>query len=246
MPVASETRKWLEWMLTTSVPLRRFGASGELLAATSSVLIDFQGRRFLLAAAHAVPRSSAGWALEIGYDPAKGTEVLHLAPFVYLGEYSLGSKALRELDLCAVEVPGDLVCYYENRTLRGLFDKRPRHVFTYEPGAHPDPEGVYAFSGQVRREQHSETTFAAEMVVYPGLKYLQSQDEIEVFKLPVEHPGHDAFHGCSGAPVVSMDRKVVGIVMNGHVPTNTIRALSLKRALPVLEFLCAERGNSDA
>jgi hypothetical protein len=226
-------------MLTTSVPLRRFGASGELLTATSGVLVDYEGRRFLIAAAHAVPRGTSGWALEISHDPVHGTEVLHLAPFAYLAEYRRDTATLRELDLCVVQVPNDLVCYYENRTPRALLDKRPRHVFAYEPAEGLGPGNVYAFSGQIRREQHSPTTFAVEMVVYPGLTHLRTDNEIEIFQLPVEHPGHDAFQGCSGAPVVSRERKVVAIVVEGDIQTNTIRALSIKRALPALKTLAA-------
>jgi hypothetical protein len=195
-----------------------------------------------------VPRGTDGWALELGLDSVKGTEVWHLGPFAYAAEFQRGAQAIRELDLCAVEIPSDVSGLYEYRTPRGLFDQRPRHVFTLPAaGAAPDRNSVYAFSGQVRREQHSSTTFAAEMVVYPGLKYLCSEREVQVYELPVPHPGHEAFEGCSGSPLVSFGRQAVALVTGGDLASNTVRAISIAHAMPMLQFLLRRQAaRSDA
>ena len=84
--------------------------------------------------------------------------------------------------------------------------------------------------------------FVSEMVIYPGLTYSHSEREIHHFKLPVAHPGHDAFHGCSGSPIVDLNRNVVAIVVDGDVPTNTVRGVAVNRALPNLEFLASRGG----
>jgi CBS domain-containing protein len=71
------------------------------------------------------------------------------------------------------------------------------------------------------------TVLGGEIRVYSGLKYLRTEGDFHIFKLPFAHPGHDHFRGCSGAPVLSEGGKLVGLVSGGDIPTNVIRVLSL-------------------
>ena len=75
------------------------------------------------------------------------------------------------------------------------------------------------------------------MVVYPGLAYSHTEDDIHHFRLPVPHPGHGAFEGCSGAPIVDLNRKVVTLVVGGNTEKNTIQGIAIQRAIPNFEFL---------
>jgi hypothetical protein len=238
MPVDLEN--WLQWMLTTSIPLMRLDTSGNVIAQASGTMIDFEGGRFLISVAHAVPKDSTGWAIEIGLDPRKGTEVYHVRAFVYPAEFTRSTKSFRELDLCVARVSADVDPWYEFRTFQGLFDRRPRHIFRASDLASPDANSTYAFSGRVRPERHGTDAFVSEMNVYPGLKFAQSMAEVHEFRLPVPHPGHDAFRGCSGAPMVSTARKVVGFVSSGCEGSNIVRAIAVDRCIPALEFLLAQ------
>lgn len=241
MPLSPEAQAWLNWVLVTSIPLRRLDENGDVVGHASGALVDCADRRFLLSVGHAVKRGTSGWAIQLGYDSAHGMEIFRPNGFCYVGEFSRSTKQMRELDLCLTEVPRDLGSRYEYRTPWGLFDQRPHHVFRPNFSAAPDPQGVFAFSGRVRTEQHGANCFASEMVVYPGLKYLRSENEFIVFQLPVSHPGHEAFHGCSGSPIVDRKKQAVALVVDGDIPSNTVRGISLQRCIPALNFLCASR-----
>lgn len=240
MTISAEIEDWLQWMLTTSIPLMRLDPSGNVIARASGTMIDFEGGRFLISVAHAVPKDSTGWAIEIGLDPCKGTEVFHVRAFVYPAEFTRSTKNLRELDLCVARVSTGVDPWYEFRTFQGLFDKRPRHIFKAADLVGPDTSSAYAFSGRVRPERHGTDVFVSEMHVYPGLKFAQSVAEVHEFRLPVPHPGHDAFRGCSGAPMVSTARKVVGFVSSGCEKNNVVRAIAVDRCIPALNFLLAQ------
>src|SRR3546814_16654161 len=60
------------------------------------------------------------------------------------------------------------------------------------------------------------------MVVYPGLRYERTEGGYHVFQLPVQHPGHDALQGCSGAPILDMERRVVGLVCSGSIDRKSV------------------------
>jgi hypothetical protein len=163
--------------------------------------------------------------------------------FTYVGEVRLNSGEVRLLDLCAAQVSPNLETWYEYRTARGLFDKLPYHVFDTSNFSEPSPDQLYGFSGQVRTEKHDAiNAFVSDMVVYPGLTYSHSEREVLHFKLPVAHPGHEAFHGCSGSPIVDVNRNVVALVMCGDIPSNTVHGVAINRVIPNLEFLASRGG----
>jgi hypothetical protein len=113
MALSPETHDWLDWVLVTSIPLRRIDENGQVVGHASGTLIDYGKRRFLLSVAHAVKRGTAGWAMQLGQDLNRGTEVFHLKGFVYPGEFTRSTGIMRELDLCLTEVPCNLESKYE-------------------------------------------------------------------------------------------------------------------------------------
>ena len=69
MNVSATIENWLQWVLTTSVPLMRLDEGGNVIWQASGAMVDFEGGRFVMSVAHAVPKESSGWAIEIGLDP---------------------------------------------------------------------------------------------------------------------------------------------------------------------------------
>jgi hypothetical protein len=238
----AEGRDWRQWVLVTSIPLVRLGENNTVLSVGSGTLIDHAGARFLLAVEHVVKRNVAGWAIVVQQDGNGQLEYYRPNYFTYVGEVRMSSGQVRLLDLCAAQVSPELNTWYEYRTPRGLFEKLPHFVFQASSIAAPDPGQIYGFSGRIRTERHGEDAFVSDMVVYPGLSYSHSEQEVHHFKLPVPHPGHDAFQGCSGSPIVDFNRKVVALVIGGDEQANTVQGVSIHRALPNLEFLASRGG----
>lgn len=242
MKVSVKTKQWLEWVLVTSFPLRRFDASGKAVEFASGCLVDYYGQRFLLSVQHAVGMQSNGWVVDLGQTDRGDTEIYRPHSFNYVGEITRGTGQMKHIDFCYTQVPSDLNGVFQNATPRGIFDERPRHVFASDLSDLPSPNQVYAFSGEVKPERHGPNVMAFEKHVYPGLKFLRTEGEFHVFKLPVEHPGHDSFRGCSGAPIVDMNRKVVALVCNGNEDEGTIFGVSLNRYKFAFDFL-SDRGH---
>ena len=235
---------WRQWILVTSIPLVHLDDTGEVVGLGSATMIDHEGRRYVVAAEHVVRRESKGWAIVVQQDVGGRLEYYKPDSFIYLGEFRRSTTTFRILDLCAAQVPANLETWYEYRTPRGLFDRRPHHVFDSHSMAVPEADQIFGFSGQVRTERHGAQAFASEMVVYPGLSYASTEREEHYFGLPVSNPGHGAFHGCSGSPVVDFSRRPVAILVGGNTAANTVRGVAIQRILPVLAFVAAGGGAS--
>ena len=229
-------------MLITGVPLRHLDDLGQPIGIASGCLVAHNDRKFLLSVCHAVQPDSKGWAIELDHDPEPGTEMYWPKNFLYMAEMQKGFGSMEHLDFCFAEVAADLQPIYAHRTPYAVSDVRRRHIFRIDDCVEPDKEGVFAFSGQVKPEMHSPDTMATEMNVYPGLRFAQTEGAYHVFKLPVDHPGHAAFRGCSGAPIVDMNHRLVGIVATGDIESGTIRAVAVSRAVTALNWYCSAKG----
>jgi hypothetical protein len=236
---SEKINSWLQWVLITSIPLRRLDDSNLPVGIASGCLVDYCGKRFLLSVQHAVKPTSSSWAVEVRYDRVKGTELYRPNHFNYMGEMKLGSASVRHIDFCYTEVPVDFLSHYQHIVPSGdILDERIRHVFATELNDTPSTESVYAFSGQVLPDRIENTALCTTMSVYPGLRYLNQEGEYYVFKLPVNHPGHEHFQGCSGAPIVDHNQNVVALVCDGDETNNTIRGVSLSRYKIAFDILC--------
>lgn len=237
----NEQKKWLDWVLLTSIPIRRYAPDGSPIGIASACLLNYQDRRFVLTVSHAVKLGSNDWAIELDFHPEKGTEIYRPSTFLYLNEMKRTTGEITEIDYCYAEIPTDLNPVWQHLTPRGpQSDKKSRHIFSGKDIAEPQDSEIYAFSGQVYPERHGTHTLVTQPTVYPELRYTTSEGPFHEFKLPVPHPGHDSFKGCSGAPIVDTNHRVVALVVNGDISKNTIYGISLARYKFTLDFYCRE------
>lgn len=236
--LSERSQAWINWVLITSIPLRQFDAAENPVGMASGCLIDYAGRRFLLSVQHAVKRESVGWVIDLGYEPGRGTAIYRPHSFKYVAEMIKGSGVIRDVDFCFTEVAPDLVSTYAHRTLQSVSDVRPRHIFNTDLLGVPDANQIFGFAGEVKAELHGPSAVATEMTVYPGLRFVRTEDGFHTFQLPVPHPGHEFFKGCSGAPIVDMNRQVVALVCNGEIDSNAIRGVSVSRFKFAIDFFC--------
>ena len=236
-----ERNKWLEWVPITSIPLKRLGPGESPFGFASGCLVNYQGRRFILTVAHAVGLGSSDWVIELGNDEERGAEFYRPACFLYLGEMNPGTGEIGDVDYTWAEVPTNLESTFQLLTPFGpKSEKRRRQVFDLATVGEPDANELYAFSGEIHPEIHASLGLVTEPVLYPGLRYIKSDGPFYQFRLPVTHPGHESFWGCSGAPIVDTNRRLVALVSSGDIPENVIYGIALSRYRSALDFYCNE------
>ena len=99
----------------------------------------------------------------------------------------------------------------------------------------PNKETYYGFSGSVLPTLiQDQNTFETEHHIYHGLKYDRLEDDMYYFKMPEKHPGHELFEGCSGAPIIGEDGKVVSLVSGGCIKKNEIYGNNLSKCIRTL------------
>jgi len=224
-------KEWLEFVQASSIPLRKLDTNKLPVGIASGCMLDYLGKRLILSVFHATGKSGQ-WAVELRYDKEnQRTELYYPGPFNFLAEMTLGVSEIREVDFSYAEIHGDITSFFQHLTPRGeCAGQRPRIVFKPDFSVPPSQEELYAFSGQVIPQfVPDHNALITEHRTYPGLKYVRTENGYHYFELPVPHPGHDHFEGCSGAPIVDTERNVVALVCGGSEETNEIYGIALDK-----------------
>jgi hypothetical protein len=237
--ISDEQKKWLEWVLITSIPLKRLAADDLPIGIASGCLVNFRDRRFLLTVSHAVALGLSDWVIQLGDGGEMGTEIYRPFAFLYPQEIRRSTGEILNVDFTFAEVSTDIEPTFQQLTPLGpMTEKRQRHIFDLDAVGNPDENELYAFAGEINPEMHGTFAFVTQPTVYPGLRYVWSDGLFHQFQLPVPHPGHSYFKGCSGAPIVDINERLVALVTGGDEERNIIYGMSLSRLKSTLDFYC--------
>jgi hypothetical protein len=204
----------------------------------SGFILDFKGNRFLLTVFHVTEKSSK-WSAQIKFnDEVQKFEALFLNEFSYLADYSEDKKAIKNVEFSFHPVRPDFKSYYNNRTWNGeTLEIKERPVFSVNDIGEPNKEMYYGFSGDIQPTSMPDLNgFETTQHIYRGLKYSRLENDMHYFKLPEDHPGHEMFRGCSGAPIIGEDGKVVSLVSGGCTTNNEIYGCNLQKCIRTLDY----------
>ena len=233
----TNTQKWLEFVQLSSIPLCKLSDDRLPIGIASGCMVNFLDRRLILSVFHATGMEG-NWAIELRYDSVKGTELYYPVAFNFIGEMKLGIPEIRDIDFSFAEIPTNIESYFQELTLSGrVLSERKRAIFTSSLDSSPSKDEIYAFSGRIMPNFiKNSKTLVVEHHTFPGLKYEKTENEYHVFKIPVQHPGHKKFQGCSGAPIIDTKRNIVALVCSGSIEKNEIYGISLQRYKSVIEI----------
>jgi hypothetical protein len=227
-----DKNEWIYRILHSSVPLRQLNKERLPVGIASGCLVDYLGKRILLTVSHATGNQE-NWAIELCYEKNMDTKVYPLGAMHFLKKFSLDDLDAKDIDFSYVEVPRDLVPYRQDVHLSGdIMNQAQIEVFKPDFMSEPNEKERYGFSGTVMPsiEKHpSQTYFNTELKVFHNLTYRGKQEDYYIFELPIQHPGHEHFRGCSGAPIIDTQGNVVALVCNGCQKTNRIYGISLRQ-----------------
>lgn len=243
--MTEETKKWLKFVQASSVPLVNVDEAGNPTGGIASgSLIEYAGNRLLFSVFHATGGISDRWLIRLRYDAARNrTDVFYAPRFNRFVETSPNAPIQGvTFDLSFIRVPPDIVPYFQHLQPSGLVEERERPIFASDLCEQPQKNIPYAFAGEVRPFFVPDCdTLTVDHCTYPGLILDRTEGVYHYFRLPFDHPGHDAFKGCSGAPIVGFDRRVVALVVGGDIETNEIFGISMSAFKTAIDkFLSGE------
>lgn len=229
---------WQELIKYSTVQLRKLDDSGMPCGFGSGFLLDFKQHRFLLTVFHVAEKSSKLCAQIKFNEEVQKAEVLFLNQFCFIGDFSDDKKLIKDVEFSFHKVRSDFTWYFHNRNWEGkTLELKERPVLTLDNIGEPNKDTFYGFSGDVQPISIPHlNAFETTLHIYHGLKYDRSENDMHYFKMPEVHPGHEWFKGCSGAPIIGEDGKVVSMVSGGCTKNNEIYGNNLQKCIRTLDY----------
>ncbi len=216
-----------QMLLLSSIPLRKLDGNLRPVAFASGALINYAGKRVLLTVRHAL-NSPGNWAAEMKYVHGKGTQLHQLGAANFVSVVDIASGTISDVDFAFVQVDGQFVpCLQSVRCDGAIEFECPRILSSVDFEREPTPEEEYGFSGQVTMKEEGGILNGV-MSVYDGLRFRRTEGDYHVFSIP-KYDSHDAFKGCSGAPIIDSQGNTVALVCRGNTVTKEIRGVSLRK-----------------
>ncbi len=221
-----------KYLMLSSIPIRQLDIKFLPQALASACLIDYKGKRVLLTVQHATG-NMGNWAVEVRFEPdMKKIKVYQLGSMNFLRKLDINKKIANDLDFSYVEVPSDFESFFQEISLNGdILQEIPRKVCTIS-FQQPDKNELFGFAGLVLPDfiEGGDGTIClkTDQKIYTNLKYKEEFGDYYIFELSHDHPGHEHFTGCSGAPIIDKCGNVVALVCGGNEKTNLIYGIALK------------------
>lgn len=260
-------KKIREMLETSSVNLVKLDDKKRPAAGNGSgCLIDYNGKRYLLTVTHnikkdaesPVPRDEPELQLPMKFDSSRGQMILQpignnlveLTAGVTFDGMTDPLAGMKTTDLSYARYPFPDLPYFEKIDDNGtVLLSKPCTVFTELSIQEPNGQSVYGFAGHTKPGVLTDYRYAEERYVREttfltafDLTYVGKEErkygQQYAFQLPDGHSANDAtFEGCSGAPIVDQEGKLVALVSNGDLSRSLIFGVPLKDYAAVL--LCA-------
>ena len=218
--------------ILSSYPLRRGYEEGAPEETCSGCIVEFRGHRIVLTVSHAV-RPDEKWAIELYYEDPKGTKLWEIGTMDFLTEVK--SSGVTDVDVAFAKVPDDIESRFQQFDENGkVAHSQRRVVLDCGLDVKPDETQTYGFSGltrftkEVQPPSLSHEIAGAKLQVECNMEYMGLEEGLDRFKLDHDHPGDAEYKGCSGAPILSCEGELVGLVIGGCKEKNEIYGLPLR------------------
>jgi len=217
----------------------------------SGCLMNYNKQRVLLSVFHAMKEGPQP-ALFLGWEPTMRRVMLRRVGgfnFLAKAEFALGTRledsSFSEIDFSYANVPAEDAPQLQeiDPHTGNILKSRACTIWDESAIAEPDNDSEYGFAGHTMPSLEDHSLIAADVqfcftelrVCFP-LSYLRTEGDMHVFRLPVKHPGHEYFRGCSGAPIIDETGKVVALVCKGDLGDSIIYGISLRRYQVALDI----------
>ena len=176
-----------------------------------------------------------------------GTSTVALFPNVF-SDLNTARPKLLDFAICDISHNQDvpLLQDLDQNGTGKVIKEQKRVIYTEKDLCNPQKGIEYGFAGTTlsKVENHPAITIGSGVVrVVSGLSYIGDSDGFHQFRLPVKHPGHQVFEGCSGAPIIDQDGHIVAFVCGGDKDKSTIRGFPASQAKMLMTALTLEKSH---
>jgi hypothetical protein len=208
----------------------------------SGCLINYLNKTIILTVAHAV--AEGGWGVKLEITPDL-LQIYYRAQYTLMSQGKINISNIEQgstdisdimiepkmIDFAFANLPNEFPVFDEYLDYnKGIKYFRPKHIFITNLQDIPTSGKNYAFYGETKPTINEERK---QIVTVPkfinNVKFLCSENEFHIFKLPFTVYDAKELRGCSGAPIFDEDCVLVSLVVGCRVGTDKLFGISLNK-----------------
>lgn len=235
----------------SSLSLHALDESNIPIATASGCFVNYKGKQFLLTVSHAILKEGR-WGIALEYDFEKNGLKYYCPKFqwVTLGKITLDHSNLEypledlvkdstTIDFAYAEIPSEIIAIDEYFDFENsLKYSCPKNVISTDLTDKPQIGVEYSFYGNVRstinKDKHIILS-TPQMAL--SVEYIcDFKDLFYRFQLSGIIKDMNDYKGCSGAPIIDEEGKLVSLLTNGLEKSNVILGIKLDKLKIALDI----------
>lgn len=228
-----------------TVSLVELGSNDMPVQYASGCLVNFKGCRFLLTVSHATGNQGR-WAVEMEWDAASSRMKLYLLGAMdFLKIAKVDSRRIKkviDIDFSYKLLVETLAPRHQILSPEGeILENQAKMVLESELNLLPSTDETYGFWGLTRQELTGNLLKTVPKHV-TGMKFVKIEHQgLYFFKLPTPYKEYEEYQGCSGAPILDSQSRLVSLVVEGDRKMTGICGVNFQKIRAALEVAILEQ-----
>lgn len=214
----------------------------------SGCLLEHNGRTFFVSVSHVTDYDELSVSLETNQPADERGQILEpVGPFYYYSQIKVTPEMSLEdfqsildegqrLDITFALVKNEMDLRHLETDFGSFKVEAGSKVKLYsEDAAVPDRDQRYGFYGKVRHEYQGRV-LKMEPTFKHSLKYHRTKDHFHIFLAPDVITDKSDYQGCSGAPILDSDGRIVALACAVYTGSKIIYGFSIQECLRLIDY----------
>lgn len=217
----------------------------------SGCIINYKNSQYLLSVFHNIKYEEMQLLIETNWPPdGKTTPVIPLGNFVHFDLLQFAGDADAKELLELIEKGGEKldITFAKIQSLQApgplqeklvidefSFERSPKLALNFENISEPKHDELYSFFGNIKHE-YQDIYLSKTPTLKRKLTYRSSSKGFHKFQAPKKISSADEYEGCSGAPILDSEGRLVALACKVAVGTNLIYGFPISECKKLLDM----------
>lgn len=228
------------------------GENLEPISCGTGCIVKYRDKRFVLTVAHVTDFDNSSTCIVLNKKPVDGQAPLYcVGALNYFDEYTISDKKLEEIralddllsdfketidvSFCELKEVIEIIQPEINFGFHKVEKSFKIYIDLENDVSTPTKEKYFGFCGNIRHNP-TETKLTRTITLKHDIKYHRTNGRYHMFLAPEVITDADDYRGCSGAPILDNEGKLVGLAASVKSNTKIILGVTVEEVKRLLDY----------
>jgi len=219
-------------IILSSVTLHRLNEEIIPIGSGTGCIIDMPDCDYLFTVCHVANKTEGKLAILSEYIEGTGPKYVVLGQISFEFLMNVITREKEDIEFAFAKIPIKLDYFYQEIKPPSTINVSKKiRKYKLEQIKQPSTKNIYGFAGHTQHNIVDNYAIQSVFMTHFDYKYKKTEGWTHIFEPPVNHPGHEYYQGCSGAPIIDEENNIVSLVVWGDIEKNEIYGIDLEKAM---------------